>query len=275
MSNTATTAQARYWLLTLHEPTWNPPETLPEGMVWLRGQKEQGSQTGRIHWQLFAAYSRAVRLARIKKDFGRTVYAEPSRSEAAEQYVFKEDTAIANTRFELGSKPFKRNNKTDWKAVKDLAQAGKLNKIEDKIYVTHYRTLKLIAMDNMVKPNDMPGVTGLWIYGPPGTGKSHYARSNYGHSLYLKAQNKWWDGYQGEQHVLLDDLDTNVLGHYLKIWADKYAFMAECKGSSIQIRPKTFIVTSNYSPEELFHDPILASAIRRRFYFINIPMRMF
>lgn len=274
-NNTATTAQARYWLLTLHQPEWQPPTELPNGMVWLRGQKEQGSNTGAIHWQLFAAYKRAVRLAALKKDFGTTVHAEPSRSEAAEQYVFKEDTAIPNTRFELGAKPLKRNSKTDWKAVKDLAIQGKLNEIEDQVYVTHYRTLKMIAQDNMVRPNDADDVTGIWIYGPPGTGKSHYAREHYRRSLYLKAQNKWWDGYQGQEFALLDDLDTNILGHYLKIWADKYAFMAECKGSSIQIRPKKFIVTSNYTPEELFHDPILAAAIRRRFYFIHLPMRMY
>jgi len=51
--------------------------------------------------------------------------------------------------------------------------------------------------------------------------------------------------------------------------------MAESKGSSMQIRPKHFIVTSNYTPEQLFDDPVLAQAIRRRFYFINIPIRMF
>jgi len=281
-NTTAAAAQARHWLLTINDSDTGESWVRPAGLLgpystiaWLRGQKEIGATTNRPHWQLFVSFKRAVRLAAIKKLFGNRTFAEPSRSEAAEAYVFKDDTAVEGTRFELGSKPFQRNSKTDWDAAKLAAKQGRLDDCPADVYIKYYRTLKSIAMDNMSKPNDLSGVAGIWIHGPPGTGKSHYARANYGTSLYLKAQNKWWDGYQGETSVLLDDLDCKVLGHYLKIWADKYAFMAECKGSSIQIRPKHFIVTSNYTPEQLFDDPVLAAAIRRRFYFIYLPMRIY
>jgi len=281
MSN-ANNKKLRYWLLTINDSntgeSWEQfPDLLQErsSIAWLRGQKEIGAGTSRPHWQLFVAFKLPVRLAAIRKLFGTRVHAEPSRSDAAESYVFKDDTAVAGTRFELGQKAFNRASKTDWDAAKLAAQQGRLDDCPPDVYIKYYRTLKAIAMDNMIKPADMPGVTGIWIHGPPGTGKSHYARASYGSSLYLKAQNKWWDGYQGESNVLMDDLDTKVLGHYLKIWADRYAFMAECKGSSIQIRPKNFIITSNYTPEQLFDDPVLAEAIRRRFYFIYLPMRMY
>jgi len=277
--SSATTAQARYWLLTINDSdsgeSWEVPSTLPTGCVWLRGQKEIGANAGRPHWQLYACFKRAVRLAAIKKCFGTRVHAEPSRSEAAADYVWKDDTAIPNTRFELGAKPFQRNSKTDWEAAKECAKAGRLDDCPADVYIKYYRTLKAIAMDNMNKPEDLSSPAGIWIHGPPGVGKSHYVRRVYGDSLYLKAQNKWWDGYQGEKYALLDDLDCKVLGHYLKIWADQYAFMAESKGSSMQIRPTKFIVTSNYTPEELFDDPILAKAIRRRFYHIHMPIKMF
>lgn len=81
--------QARHWLITLHDSNWSPPTQLPENVAWLRGQQEQGSQTQRIHWQLFASFKRPARLAALKKIFGNGVHAEPSRSEAAEAYVFK------------------------------------------------------------------------------------------------------------------------------------------------------------------------------------------
>jgi len=106
---------------------------------------------------------------------------------------------------------------------------------------------------------------GVWIYGPPGTGKSHTARA-FDPEAYVKPQNKWWDGYQGEETVILDDLDTHTLGHYLKIWADKYSCTGETKGGTMQLRHKKLIVTSNYSPEELWpENEVMAAAVRRRF----------
>lgn len=270
--------QGRYWLLTMPFERFQVPEELPEPVCWMRGQQEIGGTTNYHHWHVIIATKTKVRGSAIARIFGTGIKIELTRSERAENYVFKDETAIEGTRFEKGQKLMKRNSKTDWKKIKDLAVAGELTKISEEnpqVFISSYRTLKQISIDYMVAPQDMSSTTGVWIYGPPGVGKSHFARDTYGRDLYMKAQNKWWDGYQNQRFVLLDDLDTNVLGHYLKIWADKYSFMAESKGSSRLIRPEKFIVTSNYRIEDLFVDPILCEAIKRRFYIIEIPMRRY
>lgn len=267
--------QARYWLLTIPENAYQLPTELPDNIAWLRGQLERGSTTNYTHWQIFASYKTKVRLATVKRTFGESAHAEPTRSSAAEQYVFKEDTSVAGTRFELGAKPFQRNSRTDWALAKENAKSGKIDDVPPDVYIKYYNTLKTIAKDNMTKPNDLDKTCGTWIYGPAGVGKSHWARTNFPNA-YMKMQNKWWCGYQNEENVILDDFDSKQLGHHLKIWADRYAFIAETKGYAINIRPKNFVITSNYRIDEIFNeDEALCAAVTRRFNIIHIPMKMF
>ncbi len=96
---------------------------------------------------------------------------------------------------------------------------------------------------------------GIWIWGASGVGKSRYARDNYPEA-YKKLANKWWCGYQGETHVLLEDLDPNheKLGYHLKIWADRYHAPGETKGGLVPLTFEKIIVTSQYRPEQLFTD---------------------
>lgn len=95
----------------------------------------------------------------------------------------------------------------------------------------------------------------MWLYGVSGSGKSHDARHKYAEgAYYLKAQNIWWDGYNGEETVILDDMDEAHPGHNLKIWMDLYSCKGQTKGGHVNLTYKRFIVTSNYSIQDLFKD---------------------
>ena len=115
-------------------------------------------------------------------------------------------------------------------------------------------------IDKLDKPKDLDHTTGIWIWGPRGVGKSHHVRHAYGYTeeeILKKNCNKWLNDWDLLKHkaILLDDLDKAHanLGHFLKIWGDKYAFQAEVKGSTIPaIRPEHIFVTSNYSPLEIW-----------------------
>lgn len=108
----------------------------------------------------------------------------------------------------------------------------------------------------------------IWIYGPPGTGKT----KSYEEGSYKKLINKWWDNYDNEDDVLIDDVDPDsmkYLTHHMKQWADRYPFRAEVKGGTVLIRPQRIIVTSNYSINECFPNEQDQLAIKRRFLVIH------
>lgn len=110
----------------------------------------------------------------------------------------------------------------------------------------------------------------VWLMGPPGSGKSHTATVLSGGEefLYRKDVSKWWDGYEGQEFVVIEDFHPDhakELTSYLKIWADRYPFPAQVKGGQLYIRPKVVIITSNFSMVECFKIAEDRAAIARRF----------
>ena len=85
--------------------------------------------------------------------------------------------------------------------------------------------------------------------------------------------NKWFDGYNNEEVVVIDDLDPShsFMGYELKKLADRYCYMVEVKNASMYIRPKRVVVTSQYTIEQVWKDDKeTQKALLRRFKIINV-----
>jgi len=82
---------------------------------------------------------------------------------------------------------------------------------------------------------------------------------------------KWFDNYQDEDTVYLEDLSKfNVRwGDLLKRLADKWVISVQYKGGTRYIRPKRIIVTSNYSIEDIWEDKVTRDCLNRRFTVIE------
>ena len=94
-------------------------------------------------------------------------------------------------------------------------------------------------------------------------------------NAYPKLCNKWWDGYNNQKHVIMDDIgpEHKVLGQQLKIWDDRYGCILENKGGAMASAYDTFVVTSQYSIEEIFgDDDETVEALKRRFKVIHFPV---
>jgi len=236
--------QGRYWLGTLY--CASAPSELTAPCVWIKGQQESCPTTGRLHWQLIAGFDRNVRLSRVKAVVGPGHW-ELTRSSSADDYVWKEATCVSNTRFELGRKPMRRNSSTDWDKVKESAKRGELDTIPSDIYVRYYRTLQAIAADNRKAVPIVRTVHVFW--GRTGSGKSLRAWTEAGVSAYCKdPRTKWWDGYNGEKNVILDEFRGTIdVAHVLR-WLDRYPVRVEYKGGSRPLLCENIWITSNLDP---------------------------
>lgn len=176
------------------------------------------------------------------------------------------------SRGNLPSDPAERGaaEKDRWETAWDLAKQGDIENIPPDIRVRMYSTLRRIERDYMPAMVRLAGPCGLWIYGLAGCGKTRSVLDAYP-DVYPKPRNVWWDGYQRQPIVLVDDVDKYDvrLGGYFKHWADAYPFIAEIKGGSQKIRPSKLIVTSQYTIEEIWEDAQTREALLRRFVTVH------
>lgn len=256
-------SQGRYWLLTIPHHEFLP--YLPDGCTYIRGQLESGSGTGYLHWQILVAFGRAVRLAAVKRIFGTACHAELSRSNAADQYVHKDDTAVPNTRFCLGERPIKRNSKVDWKLVHDHARAGRIDAIPADVQVRHFGSLLRIGA-YFARPEPM--VRRCFVFwGESGMGKSRMAWERGGLESYPKIPStKFWDGYRGQSTVIIDEFRGGIGIEHLLRWLDRYPVLVEIKGSAVPLVAKEIYITSNLHPNQWYPnlDTLTLNALLRR-----------
>ena len=101
--------------------------------------------------------------------------------------------------------------------------------------------------------------TELWLYlGVPGTGKSFMAR-NESPSFYVKPACQWWDLYEGQEVVIIDEYERHrrfLSYHDLLVLSDDSPQLVEVKNGFTQFLAKKVIITANSVPVEWFADRI-------------------
>lgn len=258
-------SKSKRWCFTLNNYTAQDESLFLEIPAQYVVYGRESSTTLTPHLQGFITFKTDKRLSGVKKICSRAHWEiAKGTSKQASDYCKKSGD------FEERGEVPSQGCRTDLnRAIETLKSHGlKACALEyPEVYVKYSRGLRDLSLV-LQTPYEHHEVRGIWIFGPPGTGKSFWARETY-KNPYIKAQNKWFDGYAGEDVILLEDLDTDVLGHYIKIWSDRYSCTGETKGGTVHLSHKTFVVTSNYHPCELFKDPLMAEAVERRFRIFN------
>nr|AQU11773.1 replication protein [Cruciviridae sp.] len=290
----STNGQAKHWCFTLNHPTdldrAQVTALQPVADYYIFG--EEIGENGNPHLQGFVSFKKKCRFATVKKLLPRA-HLQTKRGTVSQAVAYCKKGAQPHAEWkelgpngptyghgavvvEWGDVPEEqgvaggRKNAERWKETKDLAVAGNLDSIEPEIFIRHYATLKRIKADSRPIPPDLNWPAGSppneWIWGVTGCGKSRAARQE-NPGCYLKMNNKWWENYEDEDVVLIEDVGKSHewMGDFLKIWADRYGFRAEIKHLSVVLRPKRIIVTSNYHPSDIWPDMNVVDPLLRRF----------
>lgn len=243
---------SRGWMFTIFKDKWE--YVTDKRVMYCVYQLESTPSTGKLHYQgyMLLESARGVNVVKgILKENTAHLEKRQGTHEQAKNYCTKIDTRVDGP-WEFGREP-KPGTRSDINAVKEKLDAGKdLSEVAEEHFVDFlkyhkafekYQTLK-------IKPREEKPYV-IWLYGASGSGKSRQAfefaksKSNY---YYKPSFNKWWDGYTGQECVVIDDYKGAWELEYLLNLLDRYPMRVEIKGGSINFNSKWIVITSNQRP---------------------------
>lgn len=237
---------------------------------------EVAPTTGTPHLQGYIVFKDAKTRKAVSKIIPRAYLAARSPKSSplnCRQYIFGpyskdgKEKPFNKDAIEVGTLP-KQGERNDLKNFHDAIKAGKRGRdlSEEHLEVrAKYPRLEqlLINEDDKQRAIDMykngfrPEIHIRW--GEPGAGKSRYVYDKHGaeniYELNLgdgSGGSVWWDGYDGEEVILINDFDGELGWKYLLRLLDRYPFRLQVKGSHRWRICKYIYITSNCSPDQWY-----------------------
>lgn len=124
---------------------------------------------------------------------------------------------------------------------------------DPSVYVKHFKGLQALIGASFKGRDGTVVPTVKWYFGPTGTGKSRKAFSEHPGAYVKMGNNTWWDLYQGETTVIIDDYRVNMCTFdYLLRLLDRYPMIVEVKGDTVRMNATTFVITAPQRPEVMW-----------------------
>jgi len=276
---------SRYWCFTHYSDI---SQNLPQDAKYCVYQPELAPTTKRKHYQGYIEFSTAVKGGQNSewvKQFIPGAHIEPKSTfatrEEAEHYCRKPCSADCPNKHCKEARE-KGNGRIDWrntkpivigvqeeqgdikkrvtqgsrtdlaKALKDI-QSGKsvLDIIEEQpSMLYHIRSLKEMIREYRFQPKHRD-IKVIVLWGNSRTGKSYTARQQ-DHPVFNKSDGDWWDGYNGEKTIILDDYYGTLKYQELLKVLDPYPYQVPIKGSFVWAQYETVYITSNSPPDKWY-----------------------
>ncbi len=257
------TAQLRNCCWTLNNPE-GMVDFCSQRMDYLVYQEEIGD-SGTYHFQGYCEFTKRLTFNTAKAMLGGpTVHVERRRGTQAQAiaYCKDEEKRVAHTQpYEYGE-PRIQGKRVDLEGFREaVAEGANLRDLLDDHlgiiarYPRFYQTLT--AMHRPVRTEQLE-VTLL--IGETGLGKTRYVEEKYGEDpdfwrLPLNNGTMWFDGFDGQSKVLLDDFSGKA-SHYtlcnLLQLLDRYSISVPTKGGHTWWMPNEVFVTTNIYPKDWY-----------------------
>lgn len=235
-------------------------------VMWLMFNYEVAPDTGTRHLQIVFRFEQQILWRTVRSVLGSghfyRIKTNGDGINKAIEYHSKEDTAdsaIPEHCVEYGERPEQRQGErtdlanvaaaivNDRKRLRDFVKDKDICALE--VYAKYPSGIRMIEQqhDNELMDDvgyEKPKV--YWLYGPTGSGKSKWAHSQSDLFIYpdLGSGNAWYDGYNGQTKLLIDDIRTDTV-KFKKLlnWTDGYKQTLPIKGGSIKIQWKEIYIT--------------------------------
>lgn len=224
--------------------------------TWAIVGKEVGEEKGTPHLQYGICFKNQRTLRSCRKSLkGSDVRKMKGTPEQVKTYCTKQDEDA----YEYGEMP-SQGKRTDIDAVKDRILNGDATAdticVENPEFFHQYgRTLDRLEMIALRKRYRTEMTTGEWITGPTGCGKTHRAMEDYHPDThYVKNLNEdWWDGYKGQETVILNEFRGQIKFSELLDLVDKWPKTVKwrCR-EPVPFLAKRLIITSIKNPYEVY-----------------------
>lgn len=181
--------------------------------------------------------------------------------------------------WEIGECPFnKEAGKKLLKQACEMVRTGcpieELPEEMDTIRILHHKGLRQLKTDlERAKRPRYRQLEVLVLWGETGLGKTRYAYENYPLNQIFKLTEPegklWWDGYNGQQVLLIDDFSGWIKYRFLLNVLDVYPLDLEVKGGFVSAAFTQVIITSNYHPSQWYPRHGLDAPLARRLHQIQ------
>lgn len=254
-------------------------ESIIKYLVW---QEERCPNTGREHIQGYIELKRPQRMSWVKAAFqDDTLHCEKRKGsrKQARDYCMKEDTRQAGP-WEVGE--WREDNegqgkRNDLIAVYNKVKTGASSSAIAEEYPAEFiryhngiKALKFVVDANKWSTTIRQKLRVIVYYGDTGTGKTRRAieRNEGYYKLDRGASggNVWWDGYEGQKTLIIDDFYGWIKWGQLLNILDIYPVRLDIKTTHGYGAWNKVIITSNEPPEQWYKKQQNIAPLMRRIH---------